>query len=272
MPNFPLSYGIREHLVQRAVKLSDRVVATALLEFPLKVDQIQATVLPADQLARMRQLDAEGIKTIEHHSALRLAFLKRENLPELKRSAVFHVELPTWIFVGRGTNWAIRTTKFAFDEGHYLVPELDAIPADTRKELVEYVDRVIRQVRLQEIVTYCAQEILIRRPGRYAPTVSHLQALWPTVCTLVDPSVATHTHPRETLTRWVERMRNPSRRMLASYRPSQETREHFRRLLGAADTQLVAGLMLKHPKENDRKIQTYLEHWERLDNDLRPGQ
>jgi hypothetical protein len=266
MPNFHIPDKIQDHLIRQAEKVSNRPVELALGGFPLTVAQIQASVLAQDQFAAMYRLrEEEGIATIERHREIRLALLRNANLPGINRSVVVYLHLPEGIFVGRATMYSIPVTKFDVSENHYLIPDFSHLDDSERQELTTWVERCVRQERLQEIVMHCAAKVL----REHAPTTSHLHALWPEITALIDPEEMNFTSEKDYIRKWVERLRNPARRNYAAYKPDPAVRATYARLIEAANTQLAAGMILKDYQWRRGQIRASLEHWERLDRDLR---
>jgi len=270
MPNFHIPEMIREHLQKRAAQLADRPLQLALGSFPLGAKAIQSMVLRQDQVDTMQKLHDEGIKTIERHRELRLAILRGEHLPGLRRSAVVYLVLPEGIFVGRGTSYSIPTTKFEITENHYLIPTYENLDDNEKQSLTRWVEKCVRQVRLTEIVGHCVMKLLRDNGGELTPTTSHLQAIWPELAGLIDPEDPNiFNSERDKYRKWVERMRNPVRRNYAAYLPHPDVKIKFAKLLEAANVQLAAGLMLKDYVYKKGQIRAYVEHWEHLEADLR---
>jgi hypothetical protein len=267
MPNYNIPQGLRDHITQNGLRLANRAVNLALGDFPLTTAQIQyhCAALTQDQVNILRRLDGEGVRTIEHHRQLRLAFI-RDSLPELRRGVVLMLQLPEWVVVGRGTQWGISTTKFEADESHYIVPSLSELDARSRKDLITWIDRALRQVRLFEITDYCLKYVLEQER---TPTTSHLHAFWPTLTTLVEPDQLTHTYGRggkNSAARWQDRFRNPTR-SLRAYQPDTDVKNKVAKLLVAADTMLAAGRVLPDYSPPGNTIRVQIEHWERLAGD-----
>jgi hypothetical protein len=264
MPNYNIPDALRKHITDNALKLANRPLQLALNNFPLTVAQLQyhCAALTEEQVDTLRRLDGEGVRTIEHHTQLRLAFI-RDNLPELRRGVVLSLQLPEWIVVGKGTQWGIGTTKFKPDENHYIVPDLARLDGKSRKELVTWIERALRQVRLYEITDYMVTQALLTE---HSPTTSHLHALWPTLTTLEDPTLMTYQSYKQQATRWQDRFRNPTRR-ITPYKPDEAVRNKFSKLILAADTMISAGMILPDTNYNTRVVRAGIEHWERLPGD-----
>lgn len=265
MPNFPISGMLRDHLLARVGTLTSRPVSLALGGFPLTEDQVQHAVLAEPHLSMMRQLHAEGIKTVETHRELRLALLRDSNLPGINRSAVVYLNVPGGVFVGRATMYSIPVTEFSVNENHYLIPSFDNLDDNQREGLTIWVERCVRQLRVQQVAHYVAKQVLTH----FAPTTSHLLAIWPELATLVDPSSAYYRADKEKYEKWVERFRNPARRNFSAYKPDPQVRETFAKMIELANTQLAAGLLLKDYVWKKGQIRASIEHWEQLDRDLR---
>ena len=264
MPNYSIPTMLRDHIKANALKLACRPLNLALSNFPLNVQDLQynCAALTVEQVNTMRRLESEGVRTIEHHRQLRLAFI-RENLPELRRGVVLNIQLPEWIVVGRGTQWGVSTTKFDPDENHYIVPDLAQLDPGLRKNLSTWIDRALRQVRLFEITEYMVGQAL---DHQYTPTTSHLHAFWPTLTTLVDPSMAYGHNNKNQVQRWQDRFRNPTR-SLRAYKPDADVYNKFAKFILAADTVLAAGLVLPDTLHKRENIHALIEHWERLPGD-----
>lgn len=270
MPNWPISMAAKNYLRRRSMELASRTLAYANGDFPLTVDQIQYAVMPAERVKTMRRLISDGVKTIERHRVLRLAFL-REKFPELRRGAVIHVELPEWIVVDRGTSYGMHTTKFDASDHHYLVPDFSLNPtwdlnAEQRAELIDWINRCIRQKRLHEIMNWTTSHVL----DKHAPTVAHLHQLWPMLCTLInsDPSTtsAKYYKDREFFEMWRDRFRAP-KRALMSYKPKPGVLDEFAKLIKACDTMLASGIVLAPYEADDKQISAELQQWEPIDGD-----
>jgi hypothetical protein len=264
MPNYSIPTMLREHIKTQALKLANRSHALAMSNFPLNVQDLQynCAALTADQVNTLRQLDSDGVRTIEHHKQLRLAFI-RENLPELRRGVVLHLQLPEWIVVGRGTQWGIGTTKFQIDENHYIVPDMNQLAPSLRAALVTWINQALRQHRLFEITSYMLDQAL---DHKYTPTTSHLHAFWPALTTLVDPTTAFGRNNKDQVARWQERFRNPTR-SLRAYRPNADVYNKFAKFILAADTVLAAGMVLPDVHKQKTDIAVSIEHWERIAGD-----
>jgi hypothetical protein len=259
MPNWPISDTVRSYIASQALILAKRPLDYALADFPLTTAQVQSIVLPAEQISTMRRLESQGVRTIEHHRQVRLAFL-REKFPELKRGAVVSLQLPEWIYVGRGTNWGIDTTKFKMDESHYIVPDMDELDPRDRRELVVWITRAVRQKRLWQIVDKVVPDVL----RNHAATAAHLHAFWPMLTTLVTN--VNNGYPK-TLKAWEERFKNPTR-SLRAYQPDPQTYEKYRKVIQAADAVITAGKILDSYVTDRKLIQADIEHWESRDGDL----
>ncbi len=264
MPNYSIPESLRQHIRNQAVKLATRPLELALRNFPLDMAAIQdhCTALTQEQIATMRELSEQGVRTIEQHTQLRLAFIRNVNMPELRRSVVVELRLPASVFVGRGTQWGIATTKFKDDEKHYIVPELVDLNPELRSELVSWIDKALRQTRLYEITDYCVNAIM---DEKLSPTTSHLHAVWPTLTTLVDPSEV-FVRSRERVEVWRERFRNPTK-SLRAYQPHIHVKQKFAKLITAADTMLSAGRIFGEVQDRRRVIHATIEHWERIAGD-----
>jgi hypothetical protein len=265
VPNYAIPSFIREHLKTRALNLSATPLSYALADFPLTTAQVQYLVTPADQVSRMRQLISEGIQTIERHAQIRVAFL-RDRLPGLKRSIVLSMQLPERIVVGKSTQWHVPLTKFDVSEGHYLVPDNTTLDKDDRESLVRWLERALRQQRLYEITEACVKDLLMN--AQMSPTSSHLRALWPTLCKLVEVPTGGYRTDIDRTKLWQERFRNPTR-SLRSYQPSPEVKDRYAKLLVAADMAISAGLVMDAYQQPAGVIHCDIEHWERLPGDIR---
>jgi hypothetical protein len=270
MPNWPISQAARSYLRQRSMQLSKRALDYANDGMPLTVTQIQYAVMPEERVKTMRALITSGVRTIERHRVIRLAFL-RDKFPELRRGAVIHVELPEWIVVDRSTSYGMHTTKFEMDDHHYLVPDFSLngpthdLDPDQRKELIDWINRCIRQKRLHEIMNYATSHVL----DKHAPTVAHLHQLWPMLCTLINSDQDTNRKfykDREFYEMWRDRFRAP-KRALTSYKPKLDTLDRFAKLIKACDTVLAAGIVLAPYEEDDKLIKAELQQWEPLPDD-----
>jgi hypothetical protein len=270
MPNYHIPGNLRLTLQKRVANLAQRTLDYALADFPMTTAQVQYAILPAAQVDDLRRLDAEGIRTIEHHRQVRLAFLREQTLG-LRRGVVIALELPEWIVVGRGTQWSISTTRFQMDENHYLMPELwiDSIDDAQRKSITLWLERVVRQTRMVEITNWCASGIL--NDHGISKTASHLHAVWPMLTTIVDDNMireeiytSQHGYYRD----WQKRFRNPTR-SLKAYRPDASVVEKYGRLIEkVADTVINAGQILEPYRHPNSTILAKVEHWERLPADL----
>ena len=268
MPNYSIPSQLRDHIKLNALRRASRPLHLALANFPLNTAEIQyhCTGLTEEQVDTLRRLDSEGVRTIEHHNQLRLAFL-RENVPELRRGVVLALQLPEWVVVGKGTQWGISTTKFQPDENHYIVPMLDGLQPSSRKDLVAWINQALRQVRLYEITEYCVEYVMRHE---ITPTTSHLHAFWPTLTTLVDPDLLNHSHGRggkNQAVRWQDRFRNPTK-SLKSYQPDIDLKNKLAKLITAADTMIAAGLVLPDYVPPRGLVRVQFEHWERIQGDL----
>lgn len=264
MPNYNIPNSLRQHILNNAMRLANRPLNLALSDFPLTTAELQyhCSALNAEQVDTLRRLDAEGVRTIEHHTQLRLAFI-RENLPEIRRGVVLNLQLPEWIVVGKGTQWGISTTKFDPDENHYIVPNVSTLDPTSRIDLVSWIHRALRQVRLYEITSYMVGKAL---EEELSPTTSHLHALWPMLTTLVDADQVTRYRHKEQAVRWQDRFRNPTRR-ITPYKPDEAVVNKFSKLILAADTMLSAGMILPDTHPQRGQVRAMIEHWERLSGD-----
>jgi hypothetical protein len=251
MPNYRIPEDIRQHIISRASNLALQPEFYALDGFPLSMAQVQdhCAGLTPEQAADIQRLHQQGVRTIERYRDLRLAFL-REQLPGLRRSVVCHLRVPSFIFVGRATHYSVSTTTYDPDASHYIVPRVAELTAETRAALVQYLNTAVRQHRLREIVDSIVPALLEK-----APTTSHVHALWPLLTTLVADNHFS----------WRERFRNPTR-SLKAYQPDPETRSLYGPYMEAAETVILAGLLLDLWEPKGNVIVTRIEHWER-----RPG-
>jgi hypothetical protein len=263
MPNWPISGAVRSYIINRAIHLSNRALDYARADFPLSSMQIQYAIMPEDRVDTLKKLINEGVRTIEKHRQIRVAFL-RETLPELRRGAVVSLVLPEWVVVDRSTHFGIASTKFSMTEQHYLVPKLSCVSPESRAELVTWINRVIRQKRLHEIVIRAVGEIM----HNHAPTCAHLHQIWPTLTTLInsDAGLQRQRHDRELYNTWSERFRAPAR-ALKSYRPKPDVINSYAKLIHAADTAITAGMVLASYSHDPKKLTAELEHWEPVEGD-----
>lgn len=257
---------MRDHLHHRALTLAHRPVALARLNIPLDVDLVQqgGLNLTGDQLATLQQLWAEGVRTIERHSELRLAFL-RERFPELRRGVVLRLELNKVVFTGRATAFGMSVPKFDVNDTHYIVPEFGNLDQDQRAALIIWLERLVRQERMHEVVKFCARDIIMN-PKR-TPTVAHMLAIWPTVGSLIDPSAERHPHQRKQLEEWRERFRNPPLRNKQLYVPDGDFMATWSGRIKVADTQIAQGMVLSEIKD-EGPIKARVEQWQRIDGDI----
>ena len=265
MPNYNIPTRLRDMLKRNALKLAARPLALAMKDFPLTTTQLQyhCSALTGEQVDTLRRLDGDGVRTIEHHRRLRLAFI-RDNLPELRRGVVVMIQLPEWIVVGKRTQWGITTTSFKPDESHYIVPSLAWADAKDRRALVTWINQALRQVRLYEITDYMVGTAL---DEKHTPTTSHLHAFWPVLTKLVESE---HVHGRqyEQEAIWRGRFRNPTR-SLKAYQPDTDVKNKYAPLIRAADTMIAAGMVLPETVTglDHSQVVATIEHWERIPGD-----
>lgn len=257
MPNYKITYPVQREIRDRAKDLSQRTLDYAQADFPLTVATIQNLVLPESQVADLRRLYAEGIRTIEKHEMIRLAFL-REILPGIPRGLVVACHLPERIFVARATQWGMQTTKFSMDEGGYLVPDLTKLDPGETKNLANWVNRVVRAKRLKEL-TDTTVEIIV---DKYIPTTSHMHALWPGLASLARTA---DTYGGRGIS-WKDRVRHQTR-SLKKYQPEPEVIQRYGKRIQAADTVLTQGDMLETYKHPPKTIRAIAEQHEALATD-----
>lgn len=267
MPNWPISGAVRSYIIQRAIHLSNRALDYARADFPLTTSEIQYAIMPEERVDTLRRLINEGVRTIEKHRQVRVAFL-RDVLPELRRGAIVALTLPNWVVVDRSTHFGIATTKFSMSEQHYLVPRLDrtegksCLTPESRAELVAWLNRVIRQKRLHEIVIHTVGHIM----HEDAPSCAHLHQLWPMLTTLINNDSSLQGRDRHLYNTWADRFRAPAR-ALKSYRPKPDVINKYAKLIHAADTAITAGLVLAPYSHDAKKVIAELENWEPVDGD-----
>lgn len=266
MPNWPIGQGMRDYLMRRVFSLASRPVTLSRLNFPLDVDQIQhgGLNLSNEQLATLKRLFHEGITTIDRTSEVRLAFL-RDYFPELRRGVVLKLTLPKSVFTGKGNAYGMPAPKFTpHDEAHYLVPRFDNLDPEQRAGLITWLDRVIRQERMNEVVEQCVQHII--HNDKRTPTIAHLMSIWPTIGSVIDPDVERHQHARKQLEEWRERFRNPPLRNKQLYVPDVSFITKWGKFIKIADVQIAQGLLLSEPDESG-PIKVRVEHWQRAEGD-----
>jgi hypothetical protein len=273
MPNWPLSQEIREHISSQARGFAARVVNLNRLNFPLTVQQIQdgAAGLTIKQIDLIKQLKTEGIETIGQVNTIRVGFL-REMFPELRRSLILNMTLPRKIYLRHAYFGShLRDKDFKPDTKSHIVARLDNLSADERAALIVWLEKLLRQTRINEIVNNC---VMVMLRDSTSPTAAHLKHLWPTLTTVIDPTPPAGNGYRsrnETnrLEAWVERFRNPPMRGLMRYEPSIPMFGKYQDLMRLADTQIVAGRMMPVPDlDRPGAICPSIDNWERLPGDI----
>lgn len=267
MPNWPIGYALRNHLSLRIREIAQRPVALAKLNFPLTVNQIQESGLglTAEQLATLEKLYKSGVTTIDRTNEIRLAFL-REVFPELRRGIVLKLTLPEPVFTGRATLHGMSTPRFSIHDSHYLVPHCGNLDSEALASLFKWMERLLRQYRINEVVHHCVQNIVAKE--KRTPTIAHLNAIWPGLGAVLDPANARFRTEQNTYREWIERFRNPPRRNLQLYTPDTEFMALWAKRIKLADVQLAQGLMLSMPRLPNGAIVPEIEHWQRLDGDI----
>jgi hypothetical protein len=263
MPNWNLSEGVKSTIRHNVAQACERTMDYRCADFPLTVDQVQRIVLDPELRLKMEELVASGIKTIEMHNQIRIAFLK-EKLPGMQRSAVFMFQLPRRIFVGQATQFHISTTKFRLDEGHYLIPDLDTLSQETRTQLIKWIARCVRQRRLADVTRFAVNEVL----DQHAKTVAHLLALWPSLATMSTGNRHWRNGRWDDDTTWRDRFRD-NVKYPNHYKASYEVRQKYAEMIRAADVVLVEGEILQPLKHKPDDIIPQLEHFERLVTDVK---
>lgn len=266
MPNWPIGNGLRDHLMHRVHTLASRPVTLSRLNIPLDVDLIQhgGLNLTDEQLATLKKLWSEGVHTIDRHTELRLSFI-RDYFPELRRGVTLLLSLPKAVFTGRATAYGLPAPKYDVDDGHYILPRFTNLNTEQRATLITWLDRVIRQARMNEVVEHCVQHII--RNDKRSPSIAHLMTIWPTIGSVVDPNAGRNPYERKTHQEWLERFRNPPLRNKQLYVPDAEFMAKWSKLLKIADVQIAQGMVLNEVKE-EGPIKVRVEHWQRVDGDI----
>lgn len=264
MPNFNIPFNIQEYILNRVKALAQRPCNQIQKMFPLTVQEIQDMVLDPDTCGELQNLMNRGIQTISKHSTLRLAFL-RERIPELKRSAVILVNAPNdkrspW-FVKYSTQFSISgEVKYdANSTSQYIVADLGLLSAERREKLITWLDRAIRQERIREVALKISREIV----KNHAKTTTHLQVLFPALTKVFESNKDSY------LQNWAEKFRNPAR-SLYRYTPEAWVELTFKPLFPVVEAAINAGNLIgKDIDEDAKKLRVKVEHWERLENDVK---
>jgi hypothetical protein len=268
MPNWPLSQEIRDHIRDTSLKLANRMVDLNRLGFPLDVQQIQigASGLTVQQIESLKQLKKEGVETIRQTNEIRVGFL-REVFPELKRSLTLTMCLPRSIYYRHG-HYTLHEDQRDFKPGTqtHLPATLGNLTAEERAALIAWLEKLLKQVRMYEVVTHCVR---ITIASEITPTAGHLKYLWPTLTTVVDPGTQKYHHQRDRLDMWIERFRNPPMRGISRYQNDHLLFTRYKDLLKVADLQITGGRMLS-PVTLDQPGAIYpvIDNWERIPGDI----
>lgn len=267
MPNWPLSAYIRNYLRNQIREVAHRPVELARLNMPLTVDQIQegGLGLTHEQLDTLKTLWSQNVRTIDRTSEIRLAFLQ-EQFPELRRGIVVKLVLPKVVFTGRATMYGMGVPRFSMSDSHYIVPKFDNLSSEERASLIKWLERLLRQERIFEVVGHCVHEIV--ENDKRAPSIAHLQAIWPAAGSVIDASTARYRHEQQTIREWKERFRNPPLRNLQLYTPDTAFMTKWTKLIKLADVQLAQGMMLESPKLERGGIGVEVEAWQRIEGDI----
>lgn len=258
MPNWPLSQEIRGHIVNRAGALAQRMVDLNRLEFPLRPSQVQkcGCGLTEEQLGMLQALEKGNVLSIQKDRDIHVAFT-RERVPELRRGIVFRIQLSRSLFVQKITH-VIQNNPRRLGDVDALEGHLDCFNPDERAQIVEWMEKLLKQVRIKEIVWECVGFLT---DVSKAPTAAHLKHLWPGLASVIDgKDYAT----------WVERFRHPPERGLSRYVPDRKLLLRYGPLMKLCDTQIAAGQLIAPVKfdQTPGAIYPVIENWERLPDDL----
>lgn len=263
MPNWPLSQGVRSHIRLMAIETSERNLKLARMKFPLTIEEVQHSCsgLTMEQLATLVRLHDEKID-IPTYKDVRVSFL-RHVFHELKRAVVIRMILPKQIFLHHATPYVDN----ALTPGNptFVTATMDHLSSEKCQSVIAWVNNLLRQTRLHEIVHNCVDDILHER---LTPTAAHLKAVWPMLTTLIKPDISSNQADEKRLQVWVDRFRNLPTRALASYEPTLLTQRKYSQLIQVCDMQLTAGQMIGRPTFSNRDIQAWIEAWERIEGDL----
>jgi hypothetical protein len=235
--------------------------------FPLDVQHIQngASGLDKRQLESLQLLTRQGVQTIAKHRDI-VILLSTEVFPTLRRSMQVRLLMNKHIFVKHGASGNMKHFNL-HDQNDYLVARFEDLSDEGRANLITWLEKLLRQVRLHEVVVECVKMAMTEK---LSPTAAHLKHLWPTLTTVIEPSVARHNHSeRERLATWIERFRNPPMRGLSRYDMAPEIAAKYSKLMAVADVQIAAGRMIAEPKlDQTGAIYPVVYDWERLPGDI----
>lgn len=272
MPNRELTQRMKDFLERRVLYVADQTLKYATMDFPLSLVQIQQAIMSDALMENAKALKRAQITTLMEQTCIHVRF-GRDILPELRRGAVMRFQLPVPVVAKQDTSLFYcgpsDPSVFSHRGKNILLPDFAEHPlsTETREDLVNWLNRVIRQQRLRDVTVATANSVIRDN----AKSCAHLRAVWPTLCTLADDVKGTSFRTHYAQDRdFVERLRDDLRavhRNLEMYKPLPSVVGTYGRRISVADTVLVAGLLLAPLDEDTTRPIATLAAWEKIEGD-----
>lgn len=258
MPNWKLTETARNIIKERADVLMQRRMRLALTDFPLDVEMVQRAIVRQDHLQMLRELENNEVDTLPQTRRMEVRVVDAA----LPRAVVLALTLNTDIFYTR-TCGAYYGTKWAFDpskDGHITKLNLASLSIDTRAALIKWINNVVRERRLEQLVTTTIDRMLFHA----LPTVGHIHVRWPELSLLVSENPTWRACFAEKPTRpglyaWPSGVPN---------HPHERLRAELAKNMKATDIALAGASLMCDVDPTKQPVQARLEAWQSLPGDF----
>jgi hypothetical protein len=278
MPNYRIPNSIAEALRDTALSHCHKAVRLSLTGFPLSHEDIQYSglALTRDQVDTLRNYYINHhVNTIQRMSVVNMLLLP-DVLPGLRRGILLSVRphAVQLFFAGRWTD--SMSSKPRFDrnaETYYMTPDFANITPTQRQQFANWANKALLQARLYEVASLLSRQVLmggVAAGAVLAPTTCHLQAMWPLLATMLDPAREPNRTARLHLEQWKQKLRTQPTRDRKRYLPEPHMAQQLDSLIKAADTQILAGMMLDDEPPTSTShldLRVEIKSWERLPGD-----
>lgn len=177
MPNWKITRRQHEEIIRNAEELVERRTAMAQTGFPLTNEEVQLSVMDADDVATLSRLRSRGFSSIETRNDIWLAFdpethgTQRTTLVQIGREKL-------GLYLPRDTGCCVSgryRRRKDFKLGDHFVLTASAVAPERMALVVKWVDNVVREHRLAETAVYAVKYMT----KNYIDTTADIAVKWP---------------------------------------------------------------------------------------------
>lgn len=177
MPNWKITRRQHEEIKQVAAMLVDRRLAMARSGFPLTEDDVQLSVMAAEDVVTVRRLRTGGMTSIPVYQGVTLLLIPEKH--NVQRTTVVNFGKDHFdLFLPQGNkheqHGGYARTNRLHERAHYQ-PDPSIIPPERMEAFVKWADNMVREYRLAETAVYAVKYML----ENYIETTADIAVKWP---------------------------------------------------------------------------------------------